>query len=35
MARYVPPKQSKAGQVIDVIVLLVLTIGSLYIPLRL
>jgi hypothetical protein len=33
MARYVPPKQSKAGQVIDVIVLLVLTIGSLYIPL--
>lgn len=33
MARYVPPKQSKAGQIIDVIVLLVLTIGSLYIPL--
>lgn len=33
MAHYVPPKQSKIGQVIDVIVLLALTIGSLYIPL--
>ncbi len=33
MARYVPPKQGKIGQVIDVIVLLVLAIGSLYIPL--
>lgn len=33
MARYIPPKQSKIGQVIDVIVLLVLSIGALYIPL--
>lgn len=33
MARYIPPKQSKLGQIIDVIVLLVLTIGALYIPL--
>lgn len=33
MARYTPPNQSKAGQIIDVIVLLVLTIGSLYVPL--
>ena len=33
MAHYVPPKQSKIGQIIDVIVLLSLTIGSLYIPL--
>ncbi len=33
MARYVPPKQGKIGQIIDVIVLLVLAIGSLYIPL--
>ena len=33
MARYIPPKQSKLGQVIDVIVLLILSIGALYIPL--
>lgn len=33
MAHYVPPKQGKVGQIIDVIVLLVLAIGSLYIPL--
>lgn len=33
MARYIPPKQSKIGQVIDVIVLLILSIGALYIPL--
>ncbi|WP_347312524.1 hypothetical protein [Defluviimonas sp. SAOS-178_SWC] len=33
MARYVPPTQSKFGQVIDVIVLLAMTIGALYIPL--
>lgn len=33
MARYVPPAQSKFSQVIDVIVLLFLTIGALYIPL--
>lgn len=30
---YKPPNQSKFGQVIDVIVLLALTIGTLYIPL--
>jgi len=28
MARYVPPKQSKIGQMIDVIVLLILSIGA-------
>ena len=33
MARYEPPTQSKLGQIVDVIVLLVLTIGALYIPL--
>ena len=33
MARYIPPTQSKLGQVIDVIVLLILTIGALYMPL--
>jgi len=33
MARYIPPTQSKIGQVIDVIVLLILSIGALYIPL--
>lgn len=33
MSKYIPPKQSKVSQVIDVIVLLVLAIGSLYIPL--
>lgn len=33
MARYTPPRQSKFGQVIDVLVLLVLTVGALYIPL--
>lgn len=33
MARYIPPKQSKIGQMIDVIVLLILAIGALYIPL--
>lgn len=33
MARYTPPAQSKAGQIIDVLVLLALTIGALYIPL--
>lgn len=30
---YKPPHQSKFGQVIDVIVLLVLTVGALYVPL--
>ena len=33
MAKYVPPHQSKFGQIIDVIVLLVLIIGALRIPL--
>jgi len=33
MARYTPPRQSKFGQVFDVLVLLVLTVGALYIPL--
>ncbi|MDK1374046.1 MULTISPECIES: hypothetical protein [unclassified Sinorhizobium] len=32
---YEPPKQSMAGQIFDVITLLVLTIGALYIPLYL
>lgn len=35
MANYTPPVQSKLGQIIDVIVLMVLAIGSLYIPLKL
>ena len=33
MANYIPPVQSKIGQIIDVIVLLVLAIGALYVPL--
>jgi len=33
MARYTPPEQSKIGQVIDVLVLLVLIIAALYLPL--
>jgi len=33
MAKYIPPVQGKAGQILDVIVLLVLAIGALYIPL--
>jgi len=33
MAKYIPPVQSKLGQLIDVIVLLVLAVGALYIPL--
>jgi hypothetical protein len=33
MAKYIPPVQSKVGQLIDVIVLLVLAVGALYIPL--
>jgi hypothetical protein len=35
MAHYIPPKQSKIGQLIDVIVLVVLTVGALFVPLRL
>ncbi|RFC63669.1 hypothetical protein DYI37_11755 [Fulvimarina endophytica] len=33
MTRYVPPKQSRFGQILDVAILLLLTIGALYIPL--
>ncbi|MDX1784603.1 hypothetical protein [Roseovarius sp. ZX-A-9] len=33
MADYIPPVQSKFGQMIDVIVLLALAIGALYMPL--
>ncbi|MFD1883426.1 hypothetical protein [Paracoccus pacificus] len=33
MAKYTPPVQSRAGQIIDVIVLLVLALGALYVPL--
>ncbi len=33
MAHYQPPKQSKAGQLVDVVVLIVLTVGALFVPL--
>ncbi len=33
MAHYKPPKQGKASQLIDVIVLVVLTVGALFAPL--
>jgi hypothetical protein len=33
MARYTPPRQSRLGQFLDVLVLLVLSVGALYIPL--
>jgi hypothetical protein len=32
MAHYSPPKQGKASQLIDVIVLVVLTVGALFVP---
>jgi len=35
MARYEPPKQGFLAQIIDVAVLLVLTVGALYLPLYL
>ena len=35
MARYTPPEQSKVGQLIDVVVLLGLSLGALFVPLRL
>ncbi len=35
MARYQPPQQSRFGQVFDVVVLLILTVGALYLPLYL
>jgi len=34
MARYIPPEQSKIGQLIDVVVLLGLSLGALFVPLR-
>ena len=34
MAKYTPPEQSKIGQLIDVIVLMGLSIGALYVPLK-
>jgi amino acid transporter len=34
MAHYVPPKQNMIGQLIDVIVLVVLTVGALFVPLQ-
>lgn len=33
MAHYQAPKQSKAGQLFDVLVLVVLTVGALFVPL--
>jgi hypothetical protein len=33
MEHYTPPRQSKAGQLVDVIVLVVLTVGALFVPL--
>lgn len=33
MARYTPPKQGKASQLIDVLVLVALTVGALFVPL--
>jgi hypothetical protein len=33
MAHYVPPKQGKASQLFDVVVLVILTIGALFVPL--
>lgn len=35
MARYVPPRQGKASQLFDVVVLLAMTFGALYTPLYL
>lgn len=35
MARYTPPEQSKIGQLIDVVVLMGLSLGALFVPLRL
>jgi hypothetical protein len=33
MAHYTPPTQSKIGQLIDVVVLVALTVGALFVPL--
>jgi hypothetical protein len=35
MAHYTPPTQSKASQLVDVIVLVLLTLGALFVPLKL
>ena len=32
MAHYIPPKQGKASQLVDVVVLVVLTVGALFVP---
>lgn len=32
MSRYQPPKQKRAGQIFDVLVLVILTVGTLYLP---
>lgn len=34
MEKYTPPDQGKVGQLIDVLVLIVLSIGALYLPLK-
>jgi hypothetical protein len=34
MAKYVPPRQGKLGQILDVLVVLILTVGALYIPFK-
>jgi hypothetical protein len=34
MARYAPPEQSKIGQLIDVVVLMGLSLGALFVPLK-
>ena len=34
MAKYIPPDQSKIGQLIDVVVLMGLAVGALYLPLK-
>ena len=33
MAHYIPPTQGKASQLVDVVVLVVLTVGALFVPL--
>ena len=34
MAKYIPPDQSKIGQLFDVVVLMGLAVGALYLPLK-
>ena len=33
MAHYTPPKQSKTSQLVDVVMLVILTVGALFVPL--